>query len=401
MTRDIEILKSLFLPEIEELYPVAPDLKTSVQQEAFWSYINVILFDSKEIVSFLQSYKIGKSDYIISQFEQLRKEYVASLASEFCNGETNPTVELLLKSQYKPFIDEVTFQKELKQAVIITEREKLKKRLSLMDEATSFEITDSEITSAFQLLEKKNKYESLKKKMKEWDKTERPAYANNENIYFQLNEPKVNYIPSKKNSKIIPLSFTKYAVAACFIGAMAWIGIKFYNNQPKENILAKNNSDSLKAVQVKPEFAKVEMTQYVLPIVNETGLGFGKTAKIEKINIAIQDVTPRIVSIEAFLNTPKIDTSERTLRTNAAEELESLKKLSTSYIFDGVTLHLFRTIDAHVQNIIIKTSDKEYYFKAGDSFYYLININKQEEFKKVTDEVLIDKLERIVFDNEK
>ncbi len=406
MRRDIEILKSLYLPEIEEIYPFAPGLKTSIQQDAFWDYFNTILFDAKEISNFLYSYKVAKAEHFISRFEQLKKEYISYLASDYCNGETNPTIELFLKIQFKPFIEEVTFQKEIKQAITITEHERLKRKLSLIDEAAAFEITDNEITSAIQLLEKKKEYEKLKEKMKEWDIAEQKSKMSNANIYYQLTDNKSvidKVVPARKPSRTIPLSFIKYAAAACFVGVMVWIGAMFYNNQPKENNLAANKSDSLKVpatIAPQPEFAKVDVSENILPLMKEHGLGYAPVTT--KIRIVINDVQPRIASMEKYIADEApgtIDSSK--VNSSVQSEMDSLRKLTKNYTFDGKSLQLFTMPDNHLKNTVLKTTDNHYYYREGDHFFTLQQTDKPTPFLIVTDKAIIDKLEKLVFDNEK
>jgi hypothetical protein len=255
MRRDIEILKSLYLPEIEEMYSFAPDLKTSIQQDAFWDHFNSILFDAIKIADFFYSYKVAKLEYIkknsvlikddnildFIRFEQLKNEYISHLAADYCNGETNPTIELFLKIQFKPFIEEVTFQKEIKQAIIITEHYRLKRTLTLMDDAATFDITDNEITSAFQLLEKKKEYENLKEKMKEWDTT---------NNFTEKETSKTNKKENNKSSirsqwKTIPLMFLKFAAAACITSGVSFLGYHIYKNSKSgEHIFYHSSSNT-------------------------------------------------------------------------------------------------------------------------------------------------------------
>lgn len=406
MRSDIEILKRLYLPEIEEMYSSAPDLKAVVSNNAFWEYFNKIVFDTTEITNFLNSYRVATADYFISRLEERKNEYISHLASDYCNGETNPTIELLLKMQFIPFMDEVAFQKDIKKAITISENEKLKRKLSLMDEAASFEITDSEIADAFQLFEKKNEYEGLKKKMNEWDKAEQPAFSKSEHIYFQLSTSDSEYVKEsgseiRKERKTISLSFVKYAAAACFVGAMIWFGIRFYNTGSKagNTEVAKVESPTIPDASIRPVFAKVELSENVIPVQTEIGMGFADVGSVKKLPIVIQNVVPRIQSIEEYLNKPQTNTSETALKAIAKEELGSLRKLSTSYVFDGKKLHLFHTLDPNVQNSVINTTDKKYYLVSGDNFYRLTISNQEQELNKITDTELIEKLERIVFEN--
>ena len=396
MRRDIEILKSLYLPEFEEMYSFAPDLKTSVQQEAFWDYFNTILFDTIEIANFLYSYKVAKAEHLkknsiltkddnpldFIRFEQLKKEYISYLVSDYCNGETNPTIELFLKIQFKPFIEEVTFQKEIKQAIIITEHEKLKRKLSLMDDDAAFEIADNEITSAFQLLEKKNEYEKLKEKMKDLENIEQPAT-----------------ISIAKPTKTILLSFLKYTLAACCIGALVWL-IAFMMNGKKvskydtfvnkiQDSLTKK-IDTLKVlptVSGKPIFAPIKRTEFNAPLFSEKGLD-------SKTYIVVDNLEPRILSLKHFLNLCKDDST--LLNCNQANnELSQLIKVNNKYIFDEKYLNIFSSVKH--KPLIIKTVDQKYYLVLDGAYYYLLETKEPIKMDKVADTVLIERLKLIIF----
>ena len=249
-----------------------------------------------------------------------------------------------------------------------------------------FEITDAEITAAFEALER----QELKDKMKEWDNE--PV---SKPIQIKL-EPTVSKI--EKKPRKISLSYFSYAAAACFVGIMVWIGIKYSNERKTDNNFAVNKPDTLKTTNPKPEFAKLEVSQNTIPLLKESGIGFGNTGKKNKINIVVQNLEPRILSIQEFLNKPVTDTSMNILRKNAGEELQSLKKMESSYIFDGKTLHLFTPLNAHVENNIIEMEGGKFYLKEGKNYFQLKKTDKPLELKKVTDTDLIENIERVVFD---
>ncbi len=173
-----------------------------------------------------------------------------------------------------------------------------------------FEISDAEITAAFEALER----QELKNKMKEWD---------NEPISKPI-QIKIGPTVPKIKAKRISFSYFGYAAAACFMGIMVWIGIKYSNERKTDNNFAVNKQDTLRVVTPKLEFAKVEVSQNTLPLLKESGIGFGNSGNSNKINIIVQNVGPRILSIQEFLNKPAIDTSLNQLRKDASEELLSL-----------------------------------------------------------------------------
>lgn len=413
MRSDLEILKNLYQPILEEISVQAPALKGSLNNEGFWDYFNKLILDVKhtgnELTNLLHSYKVAKADYYTNQLEQIRDEYLSLLATDYIAGNSNPTTELLIKTQYAPFIDELAFQEDIKAAITISERARLKNDLSTIDEAMNFEIADEEIAAAFKGIEKQNERDDLKRKMKELARAEQPVIEESGSRLFRLEGDGTSYSQSDKQDilteaskrKTISLSFVKYAVAACFVGAMIWFGIKFYDAGSKVNNteVAKIDSPTRPVTKAKPVFAKVEWSENFIPMQTETGMGFADVGSAEKLPIIIQNVVPRIQSIEEYLEKPQTDTSETALRAIAKEELESLKTLSTSYIFDGHKLQLFQALDAQLQNSVIKTADKKYYLMSGDSFYQLTISTQQQNLNKITDSQLIEKLERIVFDN--
>jgi hypothetical protein len=396
--KDIEILKKLFSPVIEELSQLVPAWKQSVLEETFWDNLNLILFDNTKTSDFLQKQGIPKADYFLDRFKELRKEYISNLANEYCSGATNPTVERLLNSGYKLFIDEVSFQQNIKQAVTISEMDHLKKKLSLLDARAAFEIGDKDIIAAFELAQKKNEHEAIKEKMLAWGKTT-PSLANKPNVIPINNTSQAHQRNSPPARKTISLTFIRYAAAACFVGVMVWIGVKFYN-QPKENNIVAIKSDTLKTPPVaspKPQFAKVETATIAVPIVKETGIGFAQSQKEVKLKIVVEDVAPRIQSIERYLSNVANDTNQTEYRAAAIHELDSLKRLAVSYTFDGTALRLFASLDVHHKNAVVKTADKQYFLTDGNNFYFIKNTPEPLELIKSIDPAVKEKLERLIF----
>ncbi|MCF8450016.1 MAG: hypothetical protein K9G49_09130 [Taibaiella sp.] len=402
MRRDIELLQQIIGPEL-----ALAGGSHILGYETFWVKLNDLLLSPRlqanDLLTLLHDFKVDSAKQLFSgKINDFRHQYVDALANDYLSGFASPTLELLIKTQYAPLLNEIAFKRDLKSAITITERARLTKKLSLTDEELLFDLSDSEMASAFGKIDKKKEQEDIMKKMREWDKEETPAYANNEHISYQVNEPATEYsAASKKETKRIPLSFIKYAAAACFIGAMVWIGVSFYDTgSDRDNTeVAKVDAPAVPGAKIKPAFAEVELSENIIPVQTETGMGFADVGAVKKLPIVIQNVVPRIQSIEDYLNKPQADTSETTLRAIAKEELESLRRLSTSYIFDGEKLQFFQTLDAHVQNSVIKTADKKYYFMSGDNFYQLTISKQQQDLNKITDSPLIEKLERIAFDN--
>ena len=151
----------------------------------FWLDLNKSIIESyslKEdqvvaITALFKKYYLPISNEFLNKILALKHIYFSYLASEYCNGRNNKTIEYLLKNNNVEFIKEVHFQQNLKIAVVVREQEKLKRKLSLLDKQATFEIADNEITSAFELIQKKSEHESIKEKMREWDRIGEPIYS--------------------------------------------------------------------------------------------------------------------------------------------------------------------------------------------------------------------------------
>jgi hypothetical protein len=397
-TKDIEILKVISSALVDELYQFAPKLQGNMTDNAFWVHFNSILFDEGKTIEFLQNSGVKEVSHFLDKIRMLRKEYTSHLAAEYCNGASNPTVERLLNTNYKPFAEEVEFQGALKQALTISEREKLKRKLSLLTEAEKFDVSDAEIAAAFELQQKKSEHESIKQKMLEWSYIE-----NDKNASTTVNPIDYEHSPSSKHSpkgrKTISISFIKYAAAACFIGVMTWLGIKFYN-QPQENVIVVNHADTTKSLGdsfKEPKFAVVSDAKYQIQILKDDGIGFAKGK--QKIEIVVHNTALRIASIEEYLDSPKKDSIEPNFRLLAKQELDSLRLLSSTYTFNGKSLSLYTERETYRVNAII-AGNKQFYLKSGDNYFYFDVADKPKKLRRVTDNQEKEQLERIYFDNE-
>ena len=404
MRPDLEILKNHYLPEFQKLTSFATTLANEVDGDSFWEYFNQLVLSANDIdkvfTGFLNKYNVSTGEQIILRLERIRKEYISQLASLYCNNQTNPSIEFLLQNQNTDFSEEVAFIKDINTAIINTERQRLKKKLSFTDELLDFEIADSEITSALREIERK----ALKEKIKVWEKetTAKPLKIKSETtdsgVAANLKKLEPSLKIAAKKTKNIPLTYFSYAAAACFIGVMFWVGVKYSSENKSGYNLAKNKQDTTKIIRQKPEFAKVEVSQNAVPLLKESGIGYGTMDKKPILNIVVQNVQPRILSIQDFLNKPVVDTSFNQLTNNAKEELLSLKKMERAYIFNGTTLQLFSVIDSQTSNSVIELEGNKFYLKVGNTYYQLKKVDKPTELKKVTDNGIIEALERVVFD---
>ena len=72
--------------------------------------------------------------------------------------------------------------------------------------------------------------------------------------------------------------------------------------------------------------------------------------------------------------------------------------MERAYIFNGTTLQLLSVIDSQTSNSVIDLEGNKFYLKVGNTYYQLKKVDKPTELKKVTDNGIIEALERVVFD---
>ena len=377
MRIDLEILKSVYFQLLESNMGNSPALRNHLNNESFWSDFNTILLDenntTKELEAFLISYEFENKGNLLVLVNQLKNEYFSCLATEYCRGETNPSVTHLISSENSQFLAEMRFQKELQIAITKSERARLK---SLIAESTEMDTEEP----------------SVKKT------TNVPVYASREG-----NGANSNQILKQWNPEIprkVPWTFILSALAACFAGLFIWFGAKMYL-QPKGSDFTSTRIDSQKVERIDSgKFAKIESKKVDFSVVNEKGIGFGDAGKANNVNVTVKDLMPRIQSIQDYLVQSANDGSAGETRKEATAELRSLLNLASSYLFDGTTLYLYSNSIATDGRVIIITSANEYFLKDGKNYYNLRRSAQPLNFKKVSDRELKEKLDKIVFDND-
>ncbi len=220
MTDDLEILKELFLPLLEEMAPHASGLTDALRRgETFWAeFNNTLLGTPEQLQQLLADDKLTDIGGYAPQLKSLKAEYIASLAQCYCAGNTCPAIALLLGKADAAFMAEVAFQKDLQAAITQAGRAAIRNELKLRDEFTGADISDEEITSAFHALQGNARRDELRKQLQHWEAEGETAAK-----------------PGKrKRIGAIPLLFLRLAAAAA-VGTVATVGVvKVYTSRNEQ-----------------------------------------------------------------------------------------------------------------------------------------------------------------------
>lgn len=408
MKTAIDLVKNIVLPEIEK------DLKFDIQKlnADFWEKFSTDLLhfeaDAKPLYASIYSLELADAEKIIDKLWGLYSKLIEELAESYALEQPSEAVNYLLKTNNEIFLKKVGFLKTMQQAIKSVERKSIKADLPKSYERLTFELSDTDLANA----SRKTGRVDLKEKMKKWDKE--LVEESTELVTANHSEPKLRYnldqyaIPRSK-SKVISLSWMKYAVAASIIIAA---GLFYFKNTdpgivPNENRVV--NTEENKEV-IKPQIdrpidevivlAEVETSSRTMNVLEPSSLGFTSSDKKTKLIVTFKDATQRILSLEKFLEKNKVSsTVDSKILDKYKVELADLNKRKGKYVFDGKTLTLFSKYDPK-QYAILSTEDKQYFLKKGTIFYdFKISKNPMSLYK-VTNVTTLEALEKIEFENE-
>ena len=208
----IDIVQSLLLPKLEK------DTSFDANQTniAFWeTFTNAFLDfekDAKPVYAAIYSLGLKDAEKIISKLDTLYISLIKELAENHVLGISSEAIDYLITSKNSTFEKEVHFFTDLKNAITKVERKRIKTELPKTFDKLSFQLSDDAIAIAIT----KKEREALKEKMNTWDKElvtseESPVYS----------------VSAKKETKVISLSWIKYAAAACIVLTAGIMYFKF------------------------------------------------------------------------------------------------------------------------------------------------------------------------------
>ncbi|WP_418264185.1 hypothetical protein [Flavobacterium faecale] len=394
----IAIVQNIMLPKLEK------DLSFSVEKVdvAFWEKFttNLLHFevDAKPLYVHIYSLELANAEKIIDKLPNVYAQFLKELAESYVLGEVTSAADYLLKSKNSTFAKEIDFLKTMQQAIKSVERKHIKADLPTSYERLTFELSENDLSN----VTKKKGREDLKEKMKLWDRELEEEVANAQMFKSTIENR------NSKRSKVISLSWIKYAAAACVIIAA---GIFYFKKTNTVAIPAENKIVIEEKVKDKVEpqlptttnemivLTPIETITRKVSVLRPESLGYTSEKKTQVI-VHFNDATKRIKSLEKLLAENKAaNRLDSEILTNHIKEMNSLKSQQNTYSFDGNSLTLYEVKTA-TDYEVLQTEEQDYYLKKGADYFHLKKSNGFQPLKKVLDVSIIEILEKISFENE-
>jgi hypothetical protein len=401
----IDIVQSLLLPKLEK------DASFDINQTniAFWETFTTAFLDfekdAKPVYAAIYSLGMKDAEKIISKLDTLYISLIKELAENHVLGISSEAIDYLITSKNNAFEKEVHFFTDLQNAIKKVERKRIKMELPKTFDKLSFEISDDAIALAIT----KKEREALKEKMNTWDKElvtseESPVYS----------------VSAKKETKVISLSWIKYAAAACIV---LTAGIMYFKFNTDTNLVQPGDTNVVTAPVKKDTTSKGTITAEIpsealaevasvtknAPVI-ESGLGFA--SKNNNIKIVENNQKARIVSIvtaiEKYRQLLENEFSENKVGVNARvrvletkinslqKELALLKEREKQYVFDGKALILYVSTTTKENSIVLY--EATYYLKRDADYFKLTVAEQPQLYKKENNTELVSDLDKIIFD---
>ena len=231
-------------------------------------------------------------------------------------------------------------------------------------------------------------------------------------------ETPVYSVSAKKETKVISLSWIKYAVAACIVLTAGIMFFKFNidNNvvQPVDtNVVTAPVKEETKTPEIPTEvLAEVATVTKNAPVI-ESGLGFAsKNIENNNIKIVENNQKARMLSIEKAIEKyrqmlekefpeNKVGVSSRkteleTKINSLQKEKALLKESEKQYVFDGKALILYVSTTAKENAIVLY--EATYYLKRDANYFKLTVAEQPQLYKKESNKEVVSALDKIIFD---
>jgi hypothetical protein len=394
----IDIVQSLLLPKLEK----DTSFDTNQTNIAFWETFTSAFLDfekdAKPVYAAIYSLGLKDAEKIISKLDTVYISFIKELAENHVLGISSEAIDYFITSKNSAFEKEVHFFTDLQNAIKKIERKRIKTELPNAFDKLSFEISDDAIALAIT----KKERETLKEKMNAWDtelvtSEESPVYS----------------VSAKKETKVISLSWIKYAAAACIV---LTAGIMYFKLNTDNNLVQPGDTNVV-TVPVKKETITLEIPSEALAEVTTVSrsssvlsdLGYASnTVKIVENNqkarkLSIEKVIEKYRQmIEKEFPENRVGVSSR--KTELESKINSLQKelfllneREKQYFFDGKTLVLFVSTTAK-ENSILRYNDS-YYLKRDINFYKLTVAVQPQPYKKESNSEVLNDLDKILYDN--
>jgi hypothetical protein len=412
MEKETLILQELFIPILQK----DERFEESKCDSFFWNKVTAEFInfeqDKKPFYASIYSLNLVNVEQVLNKLESLLNPFLDQIAETYVQGYSSNTTQKLSKVSHY-FNERVLFYNNLKKAIFLSERKRIKSELPTMYEKYTFEIDEKQLVEAITKIER----QALRDKMKVWDEELIQSNSDLQDVKFSLSseEKLINFEETNENAKVISFSWVKYAVAACFV---LGLGFWFYTSQnqmvvPDNPVVTQPNGDSNSLEAPKPTLVESTTNTQVTDVLVNEGLGFSnasKQVKIIKINNSkrISSIQRAIELYQNFIEKELITSKDDGIKNKSLHieikkeietlqiELNSLKSKHNAYLFDGKALTLY---DIEQTKITVLAFENDYYLKKGNDFYKLTQTVIPQKYTKLNNNSLKESLEQILFTN--
>lgn len=418
------ILKSVILPLVNKF---SKGDVTSLPDD-FWNQFATDFIhyeiDATPIYTALYKLELQNPEAIFEQLPQAYSSFINELAEEYVLGNQSEITTKLLESKNETFLKEVSFLKTMKAVIVKTGRQELKKDLPQSYDRLVFELDEETLRQ----VAKKKSREDLRAKFEQWDEEIVDEESVMESNHFinprtgivkfsleegsnlsekMLKEEEVTY-SSKSKSKVISLSWIKYAAVACIV---LTAGVLYFEFSTNNNLVQPGDTNVVTTEAPKIEtypLAAVSSIAESSPILN-AGLGFASkeisiiknnqesrklsiVKAIEKYQMQLQKNFPN----QKDGDNPTIKKLNDTI-VSLQKELQLLENREKQYVFNGKSLTLYLASTPKETHILFY--EDSYYLKNGDVIYKLTVSEQPQNYSKETNLKVVSALGKILFDN--
>ena len=397
----IDIVQSLLLPKLEK------DSSFDINQTniAFWETFTTAFLDfekdAKPVYAAIYSLELKDAEKIISKLDTVYISFIKELAENHVLGISSEAIDYLITSKNSTFEKEVHFFTDLKNAITKVERKRIKTELPNTFDKLSFQLSDDAIALAIT----KKEREALKEKMNAWDEQlvtseEAPVYS----------------VSAKKETKVISLSWIKYAAAACIV---LTAGIMYFKFNTDTNLVQPGDTNvvtaPVKKDTITPEIPLEALAEVSTATKNTTVIESGMGVASNTIKITENNQKARMLSIvtaiEKYRQLLENEFSENkvgyisrvkeleTKKNSLEKELALLKEREKQYVFDGKALVLYVSNTDKENTIVLY--EYTYYLKKDADYFKLTVATAPQLYKKISDTNLINNLDDILSENGK
>ncbi len=398
-TKEIEIANSIIesILSTEEIAQLKQSLQTEDNFQHFLSkYIEIAIGmdQSISLMAFLEFNNIASK---FASFKHKATDLIEELADLNFNGHNSNSTNFLQSGENAIFLNQLEFLKNTNKAIKINQRSELKKKFQQLEKLDAFDLTENEIKSAINILER----QKIKSRLNEIASSE------------------------KKEAKIISINFKtvlKYAAIIILILSPAIFFINRLNHIESNNGQELADNKKPNKVDTAANKKKQQLDTFKLPaaelysidneVLKSKNFGF-KPSLITKVKISVINISNQIDALEHQCKIASIGNSNAGFGTVAKQycaSYDSLISITETYTFDKKvnTLSIYtkkwKANKKLISQMIIISFDKKneniIYLKTDINYYLIKDKGINNLLSQETDEELIDQLKLIENQNE-